>query len=120
MLYRMGDHHMNIRATLALAVLVLPLAACGIGKASTYTLYRTSSMAPGARIHWGTFNANESNPAYNLANCAMTARLLTANMKALNGDDYNPALGFWCEEGSYSQDGGVPGSFDAAFPTDTE
>jgi hypothetical protein len=76
-------------------------------------------MAPGARIHFGTFNANESSPSYNLANCAMAARLLTANMKALNGEDYDPSLGFWCEQGTYSADGGVPRSFAAAFPTDT-
>jgi hypothetical protein len=50
----------------------------------------------------------------------MTARLLTASMKALNGKDYDPGLGFWCEEGSYSAGGGVPRIFVAAFPTDTE
>lgn len=103
----------------ALIVAGAMLAGCG-SKAPTYTLYRTSSIAPGARVHFGSFDANQSNPAYNLANCQMAARLLTANMKALNGEAYNPAHGFWCEEGEYRESGDVPPAFDAEFPTDTE
>lgn len=112
---------MTIRTVLALA-LIGPLVACGSvsPKAGSYTLYRTSSIAPGARVHWATFAAKESNPTYNADNCAMTARLLTANMKELNGEGYNPRLGFWCEPGSYEPSGDTPTSFAAEFPTDTE
>jgi hypothetical protein len=110
---------MNIRSIAVFAALAFPMASCSFDKASPYTLYRTSSMAPGARIHWATFNADESSPIYNRQNCGMAARLLTANMKALNGEDYNPALGFWCEEGEYNPEGAVPQSFVAEYPTDT-
>jgi len=48
----------------------------------------------------------------------MGARLLNANMKALNGANYNPRLGFWCERGRYDKDGAVPTDFAAAYPTD--
>lgn len=105
----------------ALIVVSTMLAGCNSNsKAATYTLYRTSSIAPGARVHWATFDAGQSDPTYNLANCQMAARLLTANMKALNGATYNPALGFWCEEGGYRESGGVPPAFGADFPTDTQ
>jgi len=96
---------------------VVCLSSCA-QRAETYTLYRTSSMDRSLRIHWGTFDAHEGDPSYNRANCEMAARLLTANMKALNGDDYNPHLGFWCEPGRYSAKGTVPQRFNAQFPTD--
>lgn len=108
---------MNIR----LAALLIADAAClsGCGhRAETYTLYRTSSIDHSLRIHWGTFDAQESDPSYNRTNCEMAARLLTANMKALNGDEYDPHLGFWCEPGRYSPKGSIPRAFARAFPTD--
>ena len=104
-------------AALALAGALI-LAGCGRHSAQTYTLYRTSSSDHALRIHWGTFDAAESDPGYNINNCEMTARLLTANMKALNGARYDPALGFWCEPGADNAEGTVPNAFPAAFPTD--
>ena len=97
----------------------LCVTACGRHSAQSFTLYRTSSIDRSLRVHWGTFDADESDPSYNLNNCQMAARLLTANMKALNGADYDVRMGFWCEPGGYSEKGEVPHSFPAAFPTDT-
>ena len=109
---------MNYRLIILLLAGAVGLSGCGTRNAEAYTLYRTSSMDPTMRVHFGTFDAHESDPTYNQGNCEMTARLLTANMKALNGADYNPALGFWCEPGAYREKGDVPASFDAKFPTD--
>jgi hypothetical protein len=104
----------------ALAVIsALTVSGCGLLQPShDYTLYRTSSMDRTLRIHWASFDAHESDPNYNLANCEMAARLLNANMKTLGGEDYDPGQGFWCEAGGYSEKGDMPSSFKAAFPTD--
>lgn len=100
---------------------LIMLSGCSVGGAEAYTLYRTSSVAPGLRVNWAHFEAKESSAAYNRDNCMMTARLLTANMKALNGENYDTKLGFWCEPGDYKEDGPPPPlRFDAAYPTDTE
>lgn len=114
----MGDYRMNSRTAVLMAASALCLVGCGHRSAPTYTLYRTSSMDRSARVHWGTFDAHESDPSYNQANCEMAARLLNANMKALSGSNYNPRLGFWCEAGGYRESGDFPASFGAAFPTD--
>lgn len=89
--------------------------------APTYTLYRNSPFDSSMRVHWGTFDANERDRAYNLNNCNMAARLLNANFAATaraEGKEPHPNTGFWCERGDYSEEGPVPSTFEAAYPTD--
>ncbi|HEX8486184.1 hypothetical protein [Sphingomonas sp.] len=101
----------------SLIVLSVLLMGCGnTAPSATTTLYRNSSMSPTARVHFATFDAQESDPTYNSTNCAMAAKLLNANIKAMN-DDSQP-VGFWCEPGSYDAEGLTPATFDAKFPTE--
>jgi len=90
---------------------------CDDGPAVPVTLYRSSPLSPGLRVHWATFDADES-AEYNIRNCTMAARLLNANIRALNGEAYDPALGFWCEPGRFSEKGRVPAGFAGQFPFD--
>jgi hypothetical protein len=100
------------------------LAGCNLasgGKAERFTLYRNSGLDTSVRVHWATFDANESDRNYNRNNCEMAARLLNANIDAsarAEGSDGDPVVGFWCEPGGYSEKGAVPSSFPAAFPTE--
>ena len=109
----------------------LAMIVCGCApwaeRAATYTLYRNSSIAvtlnKQVRIHVATYNAKESNPAFNRDNCKMSARLHNANILEQNPSTENgprQRVGFWCEEGEYDADGDVPEVFSAAFPSDTE
>ena len=80
------------------------LASCGDRTPSEYTLYRSSPLSKGMRIHFATFNAREQTTAYrnasfNLENCRMTAELLNANVAKLNNGK-QPAR-FWCERGPF-------------------
>lgn len=97
------------------------IACSGGGRHSdTTTLYRNSALDPTIRIHWATFDADESDPAYNLNNCGMAARLLNANVAAsakAEGKERDPSVGFWCELGPYREEGSVPSQFYEAFPT---
>lgn len=89
--------------------------------ADTFTLYRNSGLDRSIRVHWATFDADESDRNYNRNNCEMAARLLNANVDASAEEEGKPrdqAVGFWCEAGSYSDEGAVPSTFPAAFPTD--
>jgi hypothetical protein len=97
-------------AYLALAVIGMSLSGCD-DRAAPYTLYRNSHAGTDMRIHWATFAADESSPTYNFDNCSMTARLLNANMKALNGEEYDSSRGFWCEPGTYNSEGVKDHSF---------
>lgn len=103
-------------------IVAAALAGCnGEKKAEPFTLYRNSSLDSSTRVHWGSFDARESDPAYNRNNCEMAARLLNANLAAFrkaNGEEAPSSVGFWCERGSYSEEGTAPGRFDAEFPTD--
>jgi hypothetical protein len=112
----------------ALAILVsIALAACdgsvpdaAVTEADTATLYRNSNFVSGMRIHWATFDADDG-PDYNINNCMMAARLLNANLISsaeAEGKDPYPSVGFWCEAGTFHREGRVPGSFEAAYPTD--
>lgn len=106
---------------LALCIVSLSASACGDASTSTYTLYRNSPFGGGVRVHWGTFDATESDPAYNLNNCQMAARVLNANIAVFaksQGKDPEPGVGFWCEPGRFKENGSTPASFQAAFPTD--
>ena len=106
-------------------LLVLALAACD-GKQPpeeyTATLYRNSALDHSMRVHWASFDADESDRNYNLNNCSMAARLLNSNVSASEEAEQkepDPLLGFWCEPGPYTKQGRVPMSFEATFPTDT-
>jgi hypothetical protein len=106
-----------------LAAIALTIAACSEPEdsAPAYTLYRNSELDAKLRIHWATFGAAESDPAYNLNNCGMAARMLNANLQAViqgNGGEPMPQLGFWCERGPFSAEGSNPSSFAAEFPTE--
>lgn len=105
------------------AIGLFALAACGaVGESDqTATLYRNSPIDPGMRVLFASFDAPEKGD-YNLSNCGMAARALNANVKALAETEkrnYDPSLGFWCEPGSYDEDGRVPVLMQAEFPTDS-
>jgi hypothetical protein len=78
------------------------------------TLYRNSGLDLSLRIHWASFDAEESDPMYNLRNCLMAAKLLNYNLQTQN-ENLN-SRGFWCEPGSYRETGSTPTTFDAEFP----
>jgi hypothetical protein len=103
---------------IGIVALLAFLSACNQhDRSPTVTLYRNSPLDSALRIQWATFDADESDPGYNLNNCMMAARLLNANVKALN-EQSQPA-GFWCEPGKYKKRGSVPSAFSAKFPTDS-
>lgn len=124
-----------------LAMLLLPLAVIGLtacseqseqkastasprsASASIATLYRNSPLSADLRVHWATFDVEGEPPNYNLSNCQMAARLLNANNIAsakAEGKEPYPSVGFWCENGTYREEGSVPTTFPEAFPTDVE
>jgi hypothetical protein len=87
-----------------------------------YTLYRNSPYTV-MRVHWATFDAKEGagDLGANRDNCEMAARVLNANVAAgrkATGQQGQSDLGFWCERGRYSEQGGIPAHFEAQFPTD--
>ena len=100
------------------------LAACGgptEPQAEKFTLYRNSFLDHSMRVQWASFDAREKDRNYNRNNCEMAARLLNANTDAsakAEGKERDTAVGFWCEPGDYSEQGVVPSTFPAAFPTD--
>lgn len=77
---------MRGRALIGLALL---LAGCK-DAGPTFSLYRNSPFFAGMRIHWATFDADESGN-FNEGNCQLAARLL--NQQAPAG------VQWWCEEG---------------------
>jgi len=86
----------------AAAVGCLTLPACAQPASPAYTLYRNSSLDSAARIHWASFDANDSGGGsndYNRQNCEMTVDLLRANLRRLN--DGREPVRFWCEKGGY-------------------
>ena len=109
----------------AMVLAMIALASCDQppgGAEYPVTLYRNSSLDHTLRIHWATFDADESDRAYNANNCAMAARLLKSNSRAaafMQEKEPDLSVGFWCEPGRYSEKGRVPSSFEAKFPTDT-
>lgn len=84
---------------------LLPLALAGCGKpVATYTLYRDSPIGADLRVHWASFDANErgvGSSDYTRENCEMTADLLRANLRRLNGG--KEPVRFWCEKGSFHE-----------------
>lgn len=91
------------------------------GPDRTVTLYRNSPLSSDVRVHWATFDASDGRD-YNLGNCQMAARILNANLQAsaeAEATQPPPNVGFWCEVGAYSDEGGVPANFDSEYPSDT-
>lgn len=84
----------------------------------TATLYRNGNLMLDLRLHFGSFDAVGEANDYNINNCQMTARLLNANVSQQWVGEGQPNVGFWCEPGPYREDGLVPLSFDAEFPTE--
>lgn len=105
------------------AVIILLLGLAGCGNASgEVTLYRNSPIDATMRVHFASFNAEESID-FNFQNCMMAARLLNANVAALaeeQGKTVDPTAGFWCEAGAYDDTGMNPVSFSSGFPTTTD
>jgi hypothetical protein len=105
--------------SLASALLV---ASCGQNSGASYTLYRNSPLDPTERVHWASFDANESGD-YNRGNCMMAARLLNANVAAsakAEGKEPYDGVGFWCELGAYKEKGVVPATFEASYPANSD
>lgn len=101
------------------------VAGCGVSKnaASTYTLYRNSPLAHEDRVHWATFDVEDSLAEINRNQCMMAARLLNANIKAsaeAEGKKPYVDVGFWCERGTYAKEGSIPATFEAEYPTDVK
>lgn len=91
------------------------------GGSPTYTLHRNSPLDRSMRVHWATFDVSDSQSDFNRNQCEMAARLLNANTEAsarAEGKEPHPDVGFWCEEGSYAEEGLVPMHFEAEYPTD--
>ena len=113
-----------MRQTPLILFLVVAASACErpVEEEPRFTLYRNSPLDQSLRVHWGTFDARESDPGYNRHICMMTARLLNANANALDfihaGEEMDSEVGFWCEPGGYSETGSVPTRFAAEYPTD--
>ncbi|MGB7418238.1 MAG: hypothetical protein WA918_03580 [Erythrobacter sp.] len=81
------------------------------------SLYRNGSIAKDLRLHFTTFDVDGEANDYNLKNCEMTARLLNANVSTKWTAMGLPDVGFWCEPGSYREEGLVPAAFDGEYPT---
>lgn len=85
----------------------------------TSTLYRNSPIDYGSRVHFATFDADDTQD-FNMQNCVMTARVLNSNMDAANkaeGNQRDPKLGFWCEPGQFNANGSAPQRFESEFPS---
>ena len=113
-----------MKRAILIAMATVSATACsweGSGRTNDFTLYRNSALDRSVRVHWATFDANESDRNYNRNNCEMAARLLNANVDAsarAEEADRDPSVGFWCEPGPYAERGKVPSTFPGAFPTD--
>lgn len=99
------------------------LSACGSSgdQGQAATLYRNSILDPGMRVHFASFNAPDKTP-FNIDNCEMVARIMNANVDASSakeGKPRNQSIGFWCERGSFSEEGPVPRAFESEFPSDS-
>lgn len=109
-----------MRLILSAAVAIAVLSGCsGKDVADPVTLYRSSPFNAAERVHFGTFDAKESDKAYNMNNCLMTSRLLNANVQAFAEREKKAVgFGFWCEPGEYRSEGSIPSNYQAGFPTD--
>lgn len=110
-----------IRKLALTGISAVMVSGCGDGQiGSSATLYRNSPLDPAMRVHFASFNADESGD-FNAQNCEMMARILNANVNesaAAEGKERNPSVGFWCESGAPSSEGPTPSSFESEFPSD--
>ena len=117
-----GSDVLKGRAAISFIICCLGASGCSSSDSETATLYRNSSIGAtlgnDMRIHVATFDADDVNSRYNRENCEMSARLYNANVRALNPES-DQKVGFWCESGLFSDNGSIPFSFDAEFPTET-
>lgn len=72
------------------------------------------------RLHFGSFDVEGEANDFNITNCQMTARLLNSNIRDQWTAQSLPDVGFWCEPGSYREDGLVPVTFEAEYPTSVD
>jgi hypothetical protein len=75
------------------AVMLGALAGCDGNQADTYTLYRTSTLAP-MRVHVATFDAEGEPESYNRGNCEMVVKYLAQQPEVPDGY-------YWCEPGRF-------------------
>jgi hypothetical protein len=89
------------RTLTAAVMLVAAVSLVGCGEQSrTYTLYRNSPVIKSLRIHFSTFNADESG-SYNEENCNVAADLMNKEAsRIMNGE---PAVRYWCELGKFKK-----------------
>lgn len=83
------------KARSLIAALALAAVNSGCEKApaiDVYTLYRSSPVDSAMRVHWATFDANQSD-GYNQENCLAGAEA----MMAIPG----VTVRYWCEKGRY-------------------
>lgn len=83
---------MRPTTALALAALCGALSACQAWDARTFTLYRSSVLNDGGRIHVATFDAADGE-AYNRENCDAAASLFSSQP--------GTRTRFWCEKGRF-------------------
>lgn len=79
----------------------IALASCGQGS-PTWTLYRDSVFSVDARIHIGTFDADDTGGGthtFNEVNCKDAAKSMTDLEAGRAGGDAR--VRYWCEEGDY-------------------
>lgn len=111
-----------VRESISLALFTIFSSSCAESPQNSATLYRNSPFAYDLRVHWASFDADESDPSYNMNNCMMAARILNANVTAsaeAEGKRRDESAGFWCEVGRFRENGSIPTDFVEAFPTDT-
>jgi hypothetical protein len=80
-----------IRALGIVGALVMPVGWLG-SDGGAYTLYRSSVLDPGMRLHVATFDAADGEQ-YNGENCSLAADLLQ--------HQDGVKVRFWCEKGHY-------------------
>lgn len=80
--------------TIAGACLIAALGGCGMTDGDTYTLYRTSLVVPGMRVHVATFDTADTE-AYNRDNCVEAGEMFQRQP--------NIKTRFWCEKGRFKK-----------------
>lgn len=65
----------------------------GCGDSDVYTLYRSSPIDAGMRIHVATFDEASSGDSYNGENCRIASELFSKHPGV--------TVRYWCEKGRY-------------------
>lgn len=82
----------HLRRWLKALLIGIAVSACRVGDSATYTLYRSSVLNEGMRIHVATFDALDGED-YNRDNCEQARELFQAQPGVTTK--------FWCEKGRY-------------------